>query len=210
MYEREFVFVKNRFLATREIVTFEESFKARVAPVWNTHNIGPQIGSHWGNTFIHQPVGENGTRSMKTPPVDLLVWFAPRGDCRLEIVDRFEVDPRTEACPHQIRYVWEGAPPSGQQLVFTQVYYPHPPYRARATSNNPNPGSTAAYADKFQATAHACGIQVVRDDVAASIVRLELDAGQVEWVVFNPETRRLAIGANETSESLAYLSLESL
>jgi hypothetical protein len=53
---------------TREIVTFEESSPARVAPLWNTHNIGPQLGSHWANTFIHQPVGENGTRSMKAPP----------------------------------------------------------------------------------------------------------------------------------------------
>ena len=42
---------------TREIVTFEESFPARVAPVWNTHNIGPQLGSHWANTVMHQPVG---------------------------------------------------------------------------------------------------------------------------------------------------------
>jgi hypothetical protein len=46
VYEREFIFAKNRFLATRELVTLEESFKARVAPVWNTHNIGPQLGHH--------------------------------------------------------------------------------------------------------------------------------------------------------------------
>ena len=54
---------------TREIVTSEESFPARVAPEWNTHNIGPQLGSHWANTVIHQPVGENGTRSRKTSPL---------------------------------------------------------------------------------------------------------------------------------------------
>ena len=42
VYEREFVFAKNRFLATREIVTFEESFEARLAPLWNTHNVGPK------------------------------------------------------------------------------------------------------------------------------------------------------------------------
>jgi hypothetical protein len=53
---------------TREIVTFEESSPARVARVWNTHNIGPPLGSHWANTVMHQPVGENGTRSRKAPP----------------------------------------------------------------------------------------------------------------------------------------------
>ena len=56
VYERELVFAKNRFLATREIVEFKESFPTRVAPTWNTHNIGAQIGNHWANTFIHQPV----------------------------------------------------------------------------------------------------------------------------------------------------------
>jgi len=60
IYEREFVFVKNRFLATREIVTFEEGFRARVGPLWNTQNVGPQIGGHWANTFIWRPVGNNG------------------------------------------------------------------------------------------------------------------------------------------------------
>jgi len=205
LYEREFIFAKNRFLATREIVTFEESFPARVAPLWNTHNIGPQLGGHWANTFIHQPVGENGTRSMKTPPVDLLVWFAPRADRRLQVIDRLVEDPRAEACPNQIRYVWEGTPAPGQKLVFTQVYYPHPPYRARAASNNPNPGAKAAYGDELQATAHASGIQVIRDDAEASVLRLELESGRTEWVVFNPETKPIQAGAIETSAPLAYI-----
>ena len=125
VYEREFVFAKNRFLATREIVTFEESFEARLALLWNTHNVGPQIGSHWANTFIHQPVANNGTRSMKSPPVDLLVWFAPRKDCELKVIDRLIDDPGAEACPNQVRYQWEGTPAIGEKLVFTQVYYPH-------------------------------------------------------------------------------------
>jgi hypothetical protein len=204
-YEREFIFAKNRFLAAREIVTFEESFQARVAPLWNTHNIGPQLGSHWANTFIHQPVAENGTRSAKTPPVDLLAWFAPRADCRLEIVDRLKEDPRSEACPNQVRYVWEGTPAAGEKLVFTQVYYPHPPYRARPTSNNPNPAAKAAYANELQATAHASGIKVLRDDVEASVLRLELEPGNVEWVGFNPLSKPLVLGDAQTSEPMVYL-----
>ena len=204
VYEREFVFAKNRFLATREILTFEESFKARVAPLWNTHNIGPQLGSHWANTFIHQPVSENLTRSAKTPPVDLLVWFAPRADCRMEVVDRLEDDPRAGACPNQVRYVWEGTPAVGEKLVFTQVYYPHAPYKPRPSSNNPNPGVKAAYADALQATAHASGIHVIRDDVGASILRLELEPGRVEWVAFNTEGKPLTVGDNQTNEPMVY------
>lgn len=206
VYEREFIFVKNRFLATRELVTFEDSFHARVAPLWNTHNIGPQIGSHWANTFIHQPVADNGTRSAKAPPVDLLVWFAPRADCRLEVVDRLQDDPRAEACPNQVRYMWEGTPAVGETLVFTQLYYPHAPYRARATTNNPNPGAKAAYADGLQATAHASGITVIRDDPEATILRLELESGRVEWVLFNPDAKPMEVGDDQTTEPMAYIA----
>jgi hypothetical protein len=204
VYEREFIFAKNRFLATRESVTFEESFKARVAPLWNTHNVGPQLGAHWANTFIHQPVAENGTRSAKTPPVDLLVWFAPRTDCRLEVVDRLFDDPRAVACPNQVRYVWEGTPAAGEKLVFTQIYYPHAPYKPNPTSNNPNPGVRAAYKDDLQATAHASGIRVVRDDPEATVLRLELESGHVEWVVFNPRARSLKVDSIETHDLLGY------
>ena len=206
VYEREFVFAKNRFLATREIVTFEESFEARLAPLWNTHNVGPQIGSHWANTFIHQPVANNGTRSMKSPPVDLLVWFAPRKDCELKVIDRLIDDPRAEACPNQVRYKWEGTPVIGEKLVFTQVYYPHSPYRARATSNNPNPNTRAAYANELQATAHASGIQIVKDSSKASVLRLELTPGQVEWVVFNPEMEPLQIENLQSASPFLYRS----
>ena len=206
LYQREFIFAKNRFLATRETITFEESFPARVAPLWNTHNIGPQIGAHWANTFIHTPVASNGTRSSKSPPFDLLVWFAPRPDRRLQVVDRLLDDPRAIACPNQVRYVWEGTPEVGHSMVFTQVYYPHVPYRSLPTSNNPNPGSKAEYANQLQATAHAAGIQVVQDNVTATVLRLELENDQVEWVAFNPQGKTLRLGKSELTKKLVYLT----
>ena len=207
-YEREFVFAKNRFLATREIVTFEESFKARVSSLWNTHNVGPQIGSHWANTFIAAPIGDNGTMDMKTPPADLLVWFAPRKDCRLQVVDRFGQDPRTESCPAQVRYMWEGVPKGGDKVVFTQVYYPHPPYRARTNTNNPIANLKAVYADDLQATACASGIHVSRDDSKATVLRLETEPGRVEWVVFNPNKAMISVGSLETNKPYACISAD--
>ncbi|MCA9189044.1 MAG: hypothetical protein KDA99_25645 [Planctomycetales bacterium] len=203
-YCREFVFAKNRFLASRETVTFEECFPAEVAPLWNTHNIGPQLGRHWANTFIHRPVADNGTRSANSPPVDLLVWFAPRPDCELQVVDRLADDPRAIGCPNQVRYLWRGTPRVGEQLTFTQVYYPHTPYRSLPVSNNPNPNTKAAYASELQATAHASGIEVLRDDPDASVLRLELEPGQVEWVVFNPGHAKIALGEKQTSAPLHY------
>lgn len=202
-YEREFVFVKNGFLATRETVTFEESFKARVSPLWNTRNIGPQVGAHWANTFMGTLVANNGTVEMESPPVDLLVWFAPRPDCRLQVVDRLVEDPRALACSAQLRYAWEGTPEAGDTLVFTQVYQPHPPYRPSVHSNHA--GARATYADELQATAGASGIRVVRDDPEASLLRLERSPGTVEWVLFNPAETAVEVAGRVTRKACEYV-----
>lgn len=202
VYDREFVFVKNRFLATREIITFEESFKARVAPLWNTRNVGAQIGRHWANTFMGTLIASNGQVEMHNPPAELLVWFAPRDDCRLQVVDRLSEDARALACPAQVRYLWEGTPNAGDTLVFTQVYYPHAPYKPTISSNHA--GAQAVYANELQATAGASGVQTIRDDAEASVLRLELEPGKVEWVVFNPSERDLEVAGRQIKKSYEY------
>lgn len=204
IYEREFIFVKNRFLATRELVTFEASFHARVSPIWNTQNIGPQLGNHWANTFMSAPVVDNGRSSMKLPPVDLLVWFAPQEDCRLQVVDRMTFDARTTDCPAQLRYVWEGTPQKGDQKIFTQIYFPHMPYRNRSSNNNP--GVQEAEKQTLQNTAYASGIDVIRDDAAASILKLAFEEGTSEHVVFNPTEQKIFIGGKTVEKTWAYFS----
>jgi len=204
VYEREFIFVKNRFLATRELVTFEASFHARVSPIWNTQNIGPQLGNHWANTFMSAPVADNGRSSMKLPPVDLLVWFAPREDCRLQVVDRMTFDARTTDCPAQLRYVWEGTPQKGDQKIFTQIYFPHMPYRNRSYNNNP--GVQEAEKPTLQNTAYASGIEVIRDDSTASILKLAFEEGGSEYVVFNPTEQEISIGGKTVEKAWAYFS----
>ena len=51
---------------------------------------------------------------------------------------------------------------------------------------NPSNGEEVAIVRYLQATAHASGIQVIRDDAEASILRLNLEPNKVEWVAFNP------------------------
>ncbi len=173
--------------------------------MWNTQNIGPQIGSHWANTFIGAPIGDNGNRSMKTPPVDLLVWFAPRKNCRLQVVDRFISNPRTCDCPAQLRYPWEGMVEIGQRFHFTQVYYPHQSYRTRASSKNSNPSLKAMYVNDIQATAGASAITVLRDDVEASVLCFKFEPGQIVYVVFNPSKKLLKVNSIETQQEYVYI-----
>lgn len=57
----------------------------------------------------------------------------------------------------------------------------------------------------MQATAHASGIRVIRDEPDVSILRLELEPNRVEWVVFNPGTNSLKLDTIQTSEPMTYL-----
>jgi len=56
----------------------------------------------------------------------------------------------------------------------------------------------------LQSTAGASGIQVVRDDEQASILRMELSAGEIEWVVFNPEAASVQVAGNEIAKPFDY------
>ena len=134
--------------------------------------------------------------------------FRPVEVDRLQVVDRFISDPRSRDCPTQLRYTWEGLAESGQQLHFTQVYYPHQPYRTRASSNNPNPGLKAIYFNDIQATAGASAINVLRDDVEATVLCFEFEPDQVEYIVFNPSKKLLKAGSIETQQEYAYIKAE--
>lgn len=60
------------------------------------------------------------------------------------------------------------------------------------------------FSDTPQATAHASGIEVVRDDVEASILRLELEDGRVEYVVFNRSRQELDVDGAAVTQPFAY------
>jgi hypothetical protein len=205
-YIREFIFAKNCFLVTREMVVFEEGFPAQIASLWNTQNVGPQIGAHWANTFMGAPIASNGQISMNAPPVDLLVYFAPQPDWRMQVMDRTVEDPRTEACPAQVRYVWEGTTKAGQQLHSTQVYYPHIPSRSRASTVNI--GAKAVYSGgEIAATAGASGIAVIMDTVEATLLHTEFDEGRIEWSLFNAQGSEIQHEKFHTDARYAFVSV---
>jgi hypothetical protein len=82
------------------------------------------------------------------------------------------------------------------------------PYRFRTHNNNPS-GSRQIKEPSLKATAHASGITVLRDDVEASVLKLELAEGEVEYIVFNPEGLEMNIGKRTTSQQFAYWSSKS-
>ncbi len=206
---REFAFIKNRFLVVRDIAAFEAAFPVRLGPIWNTQNIGPQIGQHFANTFFSRPCGGGAQDNpLNTPPYDLLVWFAPMPDARLAVIDRTAADPRTSPVPAQLRYTWTGDARPGDRRHFTQLYWPHAPYRSRTASNQTG-AKLEWLGGEHAATAGAGGIQVLLDTPAASVLRCTLDQDRVEWVVCNPGGGRLEAGGLVTDARFAYLDVRN-
>lgn len=198
---REFLFIKNRFLVARDLPEFEEAFFAQVGPVWNTQNIGPQLGDTWANTFLSSPRAQGV--GLHTPPQDLLVYFTPQPNCKLQVQDRTAVDPRAADMPAQLRYTWRGTTQPGQKLLFTQVYYPHAPSVKRVFSNAP--GATRP-ADLL-GTAGADGIQVLLDTREATVLRFTLDPDRVEWLVSNPAGQTVTAHGLSTDARYLYVDL---
>lgn len=200
-YTREFLFLKNRFLVTRDIPLFEEGFLAQVAPVYNTQNVGPQLGENYANTFFDAP--RQSDADLRNPPVDLLVWFAPQEDCRLQVVDRTAIDVRAMEVPVQVRYAWRGLTQAGQRLLFTQVFYPHKAGMQLARSNAPG----AARVADLAGTAGADGIQALRDAPELTVLRFSLDPDRVEWLVSNPGGEQVTSDGLSTDARYLYVDV---
>jgi hypothetical protein len=123
--DREFFFVKNRFIVLRDETLFKETFTARVGPTWNTQNIGPASGDHWINTWFSAHWFQN-TRLYPNPYWELLVYHAPHPDRRLVVHNRLD---EKNACdvPFSTRYCWEGPVTPGTRVQFVSVLLPHAP-----------------------------------------------------------------------------------
>ena len=100
---------------------------------------------------------------------------------------------------------WEGTPSASQSMVFTSLYYPHLPYRPDKVSSNPSQGQTAAaWKNQSEATAHASGITVIEDNVDQTLLSLELEEGNQEWIWFNPAGQSIQLSGQIIQSPFGY------
>jgi hypothetical protein len=206
---REFVFVKNRFLIVRDVAAFKEGFRARLGPIWNTQNIGPQVGPHFANTFFSQVRGGGSPENpLNAMPYDLLVWFAPQPDCKMQVIDRTVTDARTAPVPAQLRYVWEGDAKAGERRHFTQLYWPHAPFRPRVASNQLG-AQLEWLGGPHAATAGAGGIEALLDTPDTTVLRCVFEPDRVEWIVCNLSGHAVQVAGIATDAHVAYLDIRT-
>jgi hypothetical protein len=189
-HQREFLFVKNRWVLVRDETEFRDAFRASVGPAWNTQHVGSPRGEHWMNTWFSAHHFQSA-KVYDVPPWDLLVWYAPRAGARLSMSER-PVDTPAASRVVPTRYAWEGEVSPGSRVQFVQVYLPHAP--------------------AADATPLAAGIEALADEPGLAAVRIAL-GGRVEIGILNPSGDPRAIdtkgsGRLVTDAKAAYLELE--
>ena len=148
--DREFLFVKNRFVLVRDDTVFDDTFRTRVGPVWNTQNIGPTSGQNWLNTWFTAHWFQ-GCLLYTNPPWDLLVYHSPKPDRKLTVRNRTDEGYAGDV-PYSTRYSWDGDVAPGTRVQFVTVLLPHAP--------TPHPEELAD------------GIQVLLDEPGAAAVAI--------------------------------------
>lgn len=131
-HEREFLFVKNRFVLVRDETAFADRFRAEVGPSWNTQAIGRR-GATWADTWLNSHWYNADLKLYDNPPGRLLIWHAPRADAVMHVgpgeVPPIDASDQRAALRHFLtqRFVWTGQVAPGLRLQFTTLLLPHQP-----------------------------------------------------------------------------------
>jgi len=170
---RDVLFIKNRFVLVRDEATFDDRFRGRVGPVWNTQHVGRPRGENWLNTWFTAH-GFQQARLYDNPPWDLLVYHSPKAGRTLEVLappaQGTPAEPTGGAAARlsSTRYAWEGDIEPGTRLQFAQVLLPHAPMK--------------------DATPLAESIEVLADEPGLAAVAVTQD-GHTEVAMLNADGR---------------------
>jgi len=201
--QRQLLFVKDRLLVIKDVVTFTDTWKCRIGPCWQTQQVGPSVGKHWANTHVDflflSGLGQGlGIQRWKQPTRDLLVFHPPQTDCSFSMVVRHDLNEKDEqkqketwwrVLPVRLQYTWQGTGHKGLQRHFTTLLLPHAPQQ--------------------NASRLAGGIEVLADDLKLTALHVRLPDGRRDWIVLNDTGHRVTAGAIETDARQVHLVIST-
>jgi len=131
---KRLVVVRDRFVRLEDLrpaAARGVPLKMYIAPVYNVGHIGPEAGPNWVNTYMGDFVGVRDIRPngpvytrWKNPRRDLLIYFTPGQNRKLEVFDRRCYDSTTPL-RFMLRQAWRGPVKPRQPVVFTALLIPH-------------------------------------------------------------------------------------
>jgi len=196
--DRRFLFVKNRFLMTRDDLASEGTVALTAATIFNTQNIEHEAGSNAYRTFMSQPYALGV--GMLNPAVDLLVFQCPQPGASDRLRDRAQEDPRTLGVRAQLRHQWTGRLEKDASRHFATLFWPRPP----AGPSGPVSMDPQVAVDQMNGRPPRDDIEVILDDDAATMLRTVDEEGVETWLVLNPGGREVEAGGLRTDAEAAW------
>jgi hypothetical protein len=191
---REIVFMKNAGVLIKDTLSVNADLKVRWSPVYRVRNAGPDYGPHWINTYMGPWMPLRGlgrgapvyTR-WRNSPRDLLIYFLPDPQGKLELVDEREKDP-TLPLPIRVQYTMRQALKANAPATGVTLLVPHAA------------GPAAPLAD---------GVRVLLSEPSRTVVDFP-DAEQARnLVVLNSTGARIAVDGLTTDARVAFIQHRS-
>ncbi len=185
---REIVFIKNAGVVVKDTVTMATDLRMRWSPLWRVRNVGPDYGTNWINTYLGEWVPLRGlgvnapvlTR-FRNSPRDLLIYFLPDPEGKLELVDERETDT-TIPLPIRVQYTLREDLKANQPVASVSVFIPH------------GPGPAAPLAQ---------GVRVLVNDPLRTVLEFPDADGTKNLVVLNGTGAALTAGGLTTDAQVA-------
>jgi hypothetical protein len=137
---------------------------------------------------------------MKQPPMDLLVYHAPKTDRRLQILDE-TADVRRLDMPLTLRYAWQGVVQPGQPYTFSQLMMPDIPRRKSFFNTMPGGVSLQEISGQYI----AAGVAALQDTPDRSVWRVRSEGNREEWAVLNATGAAVDADGLRTDARQAYV-----
>lgn len=185
---REIVFVKKAGVVIKDSLTLNTDQRMRWSPLWRVGNVGPDYGENWINTYLGEWIALRGlgrnapvyTR-WRNSPRDLLIYFLPDPEGKLELVDERETDS-TSPIPIRVQYTLREDLQANRPVAATTVLIPH----------GPGPAGTLAQS-----------VRVLLDDPLRTVLEFVDDEGTKNVVVINGSGAALRAGGLSTDAQVA-------
>jgi len=130
---REIVFVKSAGVVVKDTLRMGLDLKVRWSPLYRARNVGPDFGDHWVNTYLGEWIPLRGLGNnapvltrWHNSPRDLLIYFLPDPEGKLELVDERDTDA-TLPLPLRVQYTLRQQLRANTPVAGTSLLLPHTP-----------------------------------------------------------------------------------
>lgn len=141
---REIVFIKDVGVIVKDTLNLSIDLKLRWGSLYRARNVGPDYGSNWINTYLGEWIplrglGKNAAVYTRwhNSPRDLLIYYLPDKDGKLEVVDESGVD-KTSPVPLRVQYTLRQSVKPNTPVYSTTLLLPHPPGAAKPLADKVN------------------------------------------------------------------------